>query len=196
MICLSDRRRVCEGLHASTHASKRQRRRLAHTSTFSPFEVLDKSWRMRVAIEEKLRRQFSSKAPFTEMRVVYILVETRKLLERQGELNRYPALRFYCDWALHTSMDRAGAQRILRLFDEAHPLLCANQELPRPLRHDITETTNLRYFERDYEQFLTDYNLPQDILHCRWTKFLHSYAAVIEDCPLTVRANNLGTLRA
>ncbi len=130
------------------------------------------------------------------MRVVYILVETRKLLERQGELNRYPALRFYCDWALHTSMDRAGAQRILRLFDEAHPLLCANQELPRPLRHDITETTNLRYFERDYEQFLTDYNLPQDILHCRWTKFLHSYAAVIEDCPLTVRANNLRNIKS
>lgn len=151
---------------------------------------------MRAAIEEKLRRQLSSKAPLTELRVVYILVEIRKLLERQGELNKYPALRFHCDWALHTSMDRAGAQRILRLFDEAYPLLCANQELSHTLKREITETTNLRHFERDFERFLTDYNLPQDILHGRWTKFLHCYAAIIEDCPLTVRANNVQNIKS
>src|SRR5437867_1739661 len=97
----------------------------------------------RAAIEEKLNRQLSSKAPVTEARVVYILVLTRKLLERQGELNKYPMLRFYCDWALHTNMDRAGAQRILRLFDEAHPLLCCNQKLPHRLDREIADTTNL-----------------------------------------------------
>jgi hypothetical protein len=150
----------------------------------------------RDAIETKLDRQLSSKAALTETRVVYILVETRKLLERQGELNKYPALRFYCDWALHTSMNRAGAERILRLFDEAHPLLCSHQTLPQHLQREITETTNLRLFERDFEQFLTDYNLPKDILYNRWTKFLHSYAAVIEDCPLTVKGNNLRNIKS
>lgn len=150
----------------------------------------------RAAIEEKLHRQLSSKAPLTEARVVYILVETRKLLEREGELCKYPTLRFYSDWAMHTSMDRAGAQRILSLFDKAHPMLSSNQELPHTLEREITDTTNLCFFERDFDQFLTDYNLPKDILHNRWTKFLHSYAAVIEDCPLTATGNNLRNIKS
>ncbi len=150
----------------------------------------------RSAIEEKLNRQLSSKAPLTEARVVYILVETRKLLELQGELKKYPALRFYCDWALHTSMDRAGAQRILRLFDEAHPLLCSGQALPRNLDREIRDTTNLRFFEKEFDAFLTAYSLPKDIINVRWTKFLRSYAAVIEDCPLTVRGNTFAHIQS
>jgi hypothetical protein len=162
-----------------------------HTSERIGVTVMGRS-----AIEEKLNRQLSSKAPLTETRVVYILVETRKLLELQGELSKYPALRFYCDWALHTNMDRAGAQRILRLFDRAHPVLCAGQTLPQHLDREITETTNLRLFKRDFEKFLKDYNLPKEILTARWTKFLHSYAAVIEDCPLTVKGNNLTNIKS
>jgi hypothetical protein len=150
----------------------------------------------RAAIEEKLHRQLSSKAPLTEGRVVYILVETRKLLELQGELKKYPALRFHCDWALHTRLNRGEAKRILRLFDQAHPLLCSSQTLPQSLNREITDITNLRSFERDFDEFLTDHNLPKDILHNRWTKFLHSYAAVIEECPLTVKGNGFANIKS
>ena len=128
--------------------------------------------------------------------MVYILVETRKLLELQGELKKYPALRFHCDWALHIRLDRGEAERILRLFDQAHPLLCSNQKPSHGLKQQITEITNLRLFERDFDQFLTDYSLPKDVLYNRWTKFLHSYAAVIEDCPLTVKGNNLTNIKS
>lgn len=150
----------------------------------------------RSAVEEKLNRQLSSQAPLTEARVVYILVETRKLLELQGELSKYPVLGFCCDWALHTSMDRAGAQRILRLFDEAHPLLCSNQTLPQNLERKITDTTNLRFFKKEFDGFLTAYNLPKNIIKHRWAKFLHSYAGVIEDCPLTVTGNSLKNIKS
>lgn len=162
-----------------------------HTSERIGVTVMGRS-----AIEEKLNRQLSSKAPLTEARVVYILVETRKLLELQGELSKYPALRFYCDWALHTSMDRAGAQRILRLFDEAHPLLCNGQALPRNLDREIGDTTNLRLFEKEFDAFLTAYSLPNDIINVRWTQFLRSYVAVIEDCPLTVRGNAFAHIKS
>lgn len=148
------------------------------------------------AIEEKLDRQLSSKGPLTEGRVVYILVETRKLLELQGELAKYPTLCFHCDWALHTNLDRAGAQRILRLFDEAHPLLCNDKTLPRDLKRQITDTTNLRLFRDDFAKFLKAYKLSEYTLHHRWTKFLHSYAGVIEDCSLTVRAANLKNIKS
>ena len=105
------------------------------------------------AIEEKLTRQLNSVEPFTEARVVYILVETRKLMERRKELKKADCrkqterenyeskkaarlnaeLSFYCDWALHVEMNKDGAQRILKMFDEAHPLLCRDKSVPPSL---------------------------------------------------------------
>jgi hypothetical protein len=67
----------------------------------------------------------------TERQVVYILVEIRKAIEQAGELAKYFALDFYCSFALHTRMSRAGARRILERFDRAYPILVQKQKLPR-----------------------------------------------------------------
>jgi hypothetical protein len=85
----------------------------------------------------------------TERQVVYILAELRKVLEQANEIHDYFALDFYCSFALHTVMDRAGAQRILQRFDAAHPFLVSKQELPRDLAKEISETIHLRKF-RDH----------------------------------------------
>jgi|ERR1035437_2645921 hypothetical protein len=150
----------------------------------------------RTAIEEKLTHHLSSKGPLTESRVVYILVETRKLLELQDELDRYSTLRFFCDWALHTELSRAGAQRILRLFDEAYPLICSNQVLPPNLEREIADTTNLKQFKDEFAEVLAAYGLPNTIVTNRWPTFLQSYTAVIEDCPLTVAGTKLHNIKS
>jgi hypothetical protein len=41
--------------------------------------------------------------PFTkECQIVYLFVETRKLLDRTGQSDKYAFIRFFCDWVLHT----------------------------------------------------------------------------------------------
>ena len=149
------------------------------------------------AIEEKLRRELTSQEPLTEMRVVYILVEVRKLIQRQCEMDVHETLCFYCDWAVHAHLSRRRAQEVLRLFDDAHPLLCRDEALPHKLDNAITNLSDLRLFRHDLDKFLSAYSLPTElVIHARWSEFVRSYAAVIEDCPLLVSANDLRNIKS
>jgi len=149
---------------------------------------------MEDAIVTKLRRELSSRGPLTEARVVYILAEIRKLMERKRQQKKYYALSFHCSWALHPTMDRGGAGRILRRFDKAFELLKDKRlhELPANLRDEINATIGLEKFQDELKTFLVAHQFPTRIVEKEWTKFLRQYAAVIEDCALTLRDKSLG----
>jgi hypothetical protein len=115
----------------------------------------------------------------TEPQVVYLLVGIRKLIERNDE-SEYPNLKFHCDWALHSRLDRAGARAILRKFDAAHVFLKDNKvelgDLPADLRTEIDRISKMQSFEKELTQFLDDYGLPP-LSQNRvdgWSQFLHS----------------------
>ncbi len=169
------------------------------------------------AIEEKLIRQLSSDEPFTEVRLVYILVEIRKLMEREKALKKlrppklmddrekYEAskakrlesqLSFFCDWAAHAEMTREGAKRMLKLFDAAHPILCRDEDLPTTLKNQIENLINLRLFEKAIIKFLSARSLPADKLRSRWPEVMRSYAAIIEDCPMKGEAEHLKNIKS
>lgn len=127
----------------------------------------------------------------TEVQVVYILAGVRKLIERDEVEDEYADLRFHCDWALHSCMDRAAARGILRQFDAAHPLLRDGIELhklPADLRSEIDRISKMKSFERELTEFLAAYDLPRLTKNRPdgWPHFLHLYTRVIEDIPLTV----------
>ncbi|SRR6266481_2060550 len=128
----------------------------------------------------------------SERQVVYILVESRKLIELKGELAKYHALDFYSSWVLHTNMDRAGAIRILERFDKAHPLLNNRDisDLPKDLYNEISETLGMEMFRVQLQEFLGQYGLSENIVKQDWTSFLRLYASVIDNCPLIVKGEN------
>ena len=113
---------------------------------------------MEDAIERKLRRELSSIELMTESRVVYILVEIRKLIERTNQKPRYIPLDFHCSWALHATMDRREAKRILKRFDEAYELLKDKSldELPRTFANEFRATAGLENFRTNLGEFLTN----------------------------------------
>lgn len=123
-----------------------------------------------------------------ESQVVYILVEIRKVLEESGELDGYHALDFHCSLALHTTMTRAGARRILERFNRAYPTLASGRELPHDLENEISETISLKKFRDELKQFLNAHNLiPATMFPGTpdpWVKFIHLYASVTDECDL------------
>jgi hypothetical protein len=129
----------------------------------------------------------------TERQVVYILVEIRKAIEQARELAKYFALDFYCSFALHTKMDRAGAKRILERFDKAYPILAQKQKLPPNLRNEIQQTIKLDKFRREMKAFLTSNDLPLGLVEDSdvWVDFIRLYANVIDECALVLKAGNL-----
>ncbi|MBI2132865.1 MAG: hypothetical protein HYT99_08695 [Candidatus Tectomicrobia bacterium] len=127
----------------------------------------------------------------TEVQVVYLLAGIRKLIERDKLEDRYADLKFHCDWALHSRMDRAAAKAILKLFDAAYPHFRGNvkvHDLPAPLGSKIDRIFQMRSFKEELSKFLAAYGLPPLTQHRPdgWTHFLHLYGKVIEDIPLVV----------
>jgi hypothetical protein len=131
----------------------------------------------------------------TEVQVVYLLAGIRKLIERDKIEDRYAALKFHCDWALHASMDRAAAKAVLRQFDAAHELLRGDvklEDLPTHLRSEIDRISQMRSFEKELIAFLDIYGLPPLTKNRDdgWVHFLHLYTKVIEDIPLVVTVSS------
>ncbi len=141
-------------------------------------------------IISKLRKEFD-KGITTEVQVVYLLAGIRKIIERDKIGDQYVDLRFHCDWALHSSLDRSGAKAILAEFDAAHALLRGNVklgDLPPALKAEIDRISDMRSFNKELSQFLATYGLPalNKNRPDGWAHFLHLYARVVEDIPLMV----------
>jgi hypothetical protein len=125
----------------------------------------------------------------TPRQVVYILVEVRKFLEQQKLQRHFPALTFFCNWAVHSKGVGLGAERILKRFDKVHGLVGPDGDVSRlspQLQQAIGQTVNLSKFKDDLRNFLTSINLSTSLIDepRRWTAFLANYSDVIQDCPL------------
>jgi hypothetical protein len=139
------------------------------------------------AIIRKLTKELDAGIT-TEVQVVYLLAGVRKLIERDQVEDHYPDLKFHCDWALHSVMSYSGARVILGRFDVAHPLLKGGTGLPSDLKAEIDRISKMKSFHKQLDAFLEDQGLPPLTKNRPdgWAHFLHLYARVIEDIPLTV----------
>lgn len=130
----------------------------------------------------------------TEAQVVYLLAGIRKMLEQQ-QAPDYKYLRFHCDWALHSRLRGKIAQEILGKFDAANIHLKAGMELtdlPNGLGKEIDQISKMESFREEFYQFLEIQGFPKLGKNNSdgWTRFLHLYARVIEDCPLEIRLDD------
>jgi len=134
-------------------------------------------------LEAALRRPIK-----TEMQVVYILVELRKLLEHKNKKDAYPALNFYGNWVVHTKLSSSAvADRIIRLFDEhLYQVTQMGASGPWEEIQDILSDVPL---QKEMTEFLKLLNLPTSICtsSSRWFSFRLQLSKVIEDSPLMLK---------
>lgn len=119
---------------------------------------------------KKIKRELKTLPIDTEARVLYLLVEIRKVLEHNGVHNS--TLRFYGDWVVHTNLYKSSTQRIFNLLSE-----------------DSHESVNIINFETlrcELKDFLTNYGLPTDIVDVNefWVSFRENLIDILIDVPL------------
>lgn len=145
---------------------------------------------MEKSIVEKLHRVLSEPVD-SECKVVYVLAESRKLLETYPPDPVPFALKLYCHWALHVDLDnpRTTLQFLERAERYTASVLAGNQDLVEEHRM-LREFVFLDTFRQQFRQFLQTYGLPTEICdeHERWHEFLRHYAGVIEDGSLSCKA--------
>ena len=83
----------------------------------------------------------------------------------------------------------------LTSFRPGLSILLNDQPLPQGFEREIDNVIHLRPLKQEFLRFLNAYNLPKDWVLQSWTKFLLSYAGVVEDCPLTITDNSFKSFK-
>jgi hypothetical protein len=139
-------------------------------------------WTMKPDIITKLQSALAQ--DMTEAQVVYILVEIRKLLELENNPKRFRSLQFFCDWALHSRLDRAGALEIIKQFDDIRDAYVnGHKERHEALTTDILDLLNAQRFRTELASFLGEYSLDTSLCDDldKWASFTDHYGSIIED---------------
>jgi hypothetical protein len=128
----------------------------------------------------------------SECKVVYLLVEIRKLLDREkGSGALYSSLRLYCNWVVHIELSRGQAQNTVRLADSIYSKLSHSIPISEEEKTNFHSLFSLETFREDLNQFLVDHKL--DVFtETRWNVFPAHFLNVIQDCPLVFRAPQAG----
>jgi hypothetical protein len=109
---------------------------------------------------------------YTESDVVYCLVQFRKLLDHERFLgaNKYPLIRFYSNWVVHTDIEDT---RSIRSFLES-------------LDNKNFEFIGLEYFAGDLGKFLSEFGLSDALIKDeeRLFLFLRNLGSILIDIPI------------
>ena len=161
------------------------------------------------AIVEKLNIELAIPIE-SERQVVYILAETRKLLDLVEMGDVYKQLYFFCSWALHHLVKRESARRIVRLFDTMQiakqkglPTAAEMQSNPSAMVDHLAnisapfDAIGFAAFKDELLTFLVGQNIDCTSLQPdqHWINFLRYYSRVIEDCPLMCLDNSSSVVR-
>lgn len=132
-------------------------------------------------IQRVLQRQIRN-----EMQVVYLLVELRKLMDREKYGD--PLLRTFCNWVVHTSLGdrREGSTLILTEFDEKMAAIHEGRNSSGAPRHlslfALRSSLNkcFKHFKLCGRFVTTEAN---------WKRFAKQYCSIVSDCPILFSAS-------
>ncbi len=129
-----------------------------------------------------------NKPPATEADVFYALGEIRKVLEHDCERKTSWVLTFFCDWALHTKLEGAGARQILRKLDER--LSRFNPAEPGSIDPDgeVSQILSFDLLRGSLFEFCKRNDLPTAWAEDEfwWRKFVVLYGELVREAPLVV----------
>jgi hypothetical protein len=124
----------------------------------------------------------------TERQVVYILVETRKLIEKNRLANKFEALGLHCNWAVHTELSKGQARTLLAGLNKHYSEILSKGQAKEAIQK-IGERLGLEPFRVEFRQFLELLGLYKEFCDGdSWLAFLYHYSQVIRDCLLVSRA--------
>jgi len=152
------------------------------------------------AIVEKLKRELDGQID-TEPKVVYLLCEVRKLLEKDG-FDRAPKnLKMFCHWALHVDLSAPGTTKhFLQRIDEVLTNLFENPTTGETIGLENALFNELTYFDAfrsELGETLQRYGLSKDLCdnNVKWANFLFASTRVIEDGTLAATLQWVDSVR-
>lgn len=111
------------------------------------------------------------------------MAQSRKVLEYTKSDN-YRTLKFYCDWALHTSKDVIieDIRIIMRNINDS----LMNLQFGVPSNNSMISFLYLDHLRTEFADFFKKYKLPLSWLddNQSWEAFMHLLLSILEDQPI------------
>lgn len=120
-------------------------------------------------ISQKIRKELDNLPINTEPRVMYLLIEIRKVLEYDDVKNSL--LHFYGDWVVHTKMDRIFAKKLFNEINNDNSVIGNHIKSFNLLKNEL-------------KTFLETHNLPVDFINKHWTVFREKLIDILIDTPI------------
>ena len=123
-----------------------------------------------------------------EMKVVYLLVELRKLLDR--ETYQDPVLRTFSNWVVHTDLAKRGdgSTLVLTQFDEFFAELYEKKTVSKERQHLSLGTFRLSLVEC-FKHFGLSATFTNDFK--QWKQFSRLYCLIVSECPMVFTASKI-----
>jgi hypothetical protein len=151
----------------------------------------------RSEIAEKVQELLTTTEDWSEIEVVYFLVQVRKLLDYvrtdNDSTDSFRILHFYCDWIVHIRKDAIGSEMIA-VLDEVEKSICDSIGNPS---QGSGKAINFAYFESLRPELLKllamesvdTTSLENDII---WVSLIANLVKVLENQPLHLKQTNTG----
>jgi hypothetical protein len=125
----------------------------------------------------------------SEADAVYLLVQVRKLMERQKSGGRkYDSLKLYSDWAVHVKLSGPRAQDIVKHADGFYPGFMSRTLSPGAVMEG-SKIYVFGTFREELDHFLEEH-IGLGFSESEWHSFLRYFLRVIEECPLALESND------
>lgn len=140
-----------------------------------------------IEIIKKLMQFLANHLPFSEeCQIVYLLVEIRKIID-QNKNNKYPILRFYCDWSVHAEKDRI-TKEIKEIMNDIYCDIKTQIQNPALVSNKM-KVIGFMYMEdlqAEMGKFLLEHNLPNTLTSGKnnWLVFVKLLVKILTDQPI------------
>ncbi len=142
----------------------------------------------KLEIKKKLRRfLLKHNSLKEECHVVYFMVETRKILNHESSSSKYPLLKFYSDWTVHTKKDYISPE-MKKIMNDMYKTALNEMANPESVKA-MSPVMQFAYMEElgeEVKKFLKNHHLSLALTdeRARWIKFIQLLIKVLENQPI------------
>lgn len=148
----------------------------------------------RIEIVDKLSLFLDKHTPLTEeCHVLYTLVEIRKVLDRENN-RKYPILRFYCNWSVHTDKDSTREMEAIMkdIYQDVEKQIANPALVGMGGKTKIISFMYMEDLQTEMLKFLHEYGLPISLTEkSNWIEFVKLLVKILADQPINTPSANI-----
>jgi len=143
---------------------------------------------MKTDIVRKITLLISKPEPMSESEVSHLVSLTRKCLEYPNEelKGKFLTLKFFCDWALHISIDRSAPA--LEILVKLNDVIVELKQIPNNdlLIQEVTKIVSFPVLKIELHKFFLVLGIEDKLTTdtYKWGNFLERFIEIILDCVL------------